>query len=249
MCEVSTGLLYSCCLLLRCVHTQAVAVLLEAGADPETESSKGRTALIHAAWSGQKNTLDQLIKAGANPRAVDKWRRNAAYYTAKNRFKGQAWRDCLELLAHHGVTPPPKRAKEPRSSETAGSKDVQDSDGFTLVAPKQKPLRNGKHDTGRRSPRPERRNGNRANKPSGPSRGFGAREKDGQGRGRGRGRGQPADDTIHVSAPQQDVPDAWGHGKARTKTLAQVEAKGVVRNGVKRWASIAAGDDVSSPDM
>lgn len=234
---------------------QAVAVLLEAGANPETESNKGRTAVIHAAWSGQSKTLKMLIAAGANPHAVDRWKRSGAYYASKSQFKGDEWQRCLVILAEKGVKPPPKK---PKSKKTEGANG---DDGFTIVAPKASRAK---------SPRGRRKGGK-----SPTPRGFGTEKGKGRGRGqvsssstapmvagggRGRGRTQalndastgPAPSTAAAKSSHLLVPPQQGGASVvesgntvdpqRNPSVSMAATKGAVRHGVKRWASIAAGD-------
>lgn len=48
-------------------HSQTVALLLQAGADPNIQDNVGDTALVEAARAGHADVVDLLLKAGANP--------------------------------------------------------------------------------------------------------------------------------------------------------------------------------------
>jgi len=51
-------------------HTDCVAALLSAGADPNASGGSGHTPLIYACQCGHAASVSLLLEAGANPRAT-----------------------------------------------------------------------------------------------------------------------------------------------------------------------------------
>jgi len=174
-----------------CGLREAVGVLIDLGANLEAKCSKDRSALMHAAWSGQTRTLVQLIDAGGDVKTVDLFKKNAAFYCRKNLYKGPEWQECLDVLAKHGVKPPPKRqhkprARQPQRDAAAGDDGGGDGGGEEWVKvgkpPRSKSPNQGRNRRGK-SPKPLHDGRKRDKSPK--SRGFGPRGGEVQGRGRG----------------------------------------------------------------
>jgi hypothetical protein len=55
-------------------RAEALQLLLERGADVNTQSGTGWSALTFAAWKGDATLVRMLLNHGANPAAVDKQR-------------------------------------------------------------------------------------------------------------------------------------------------------------------------------
>jgi uncharacterized protein len=71
-----------------------VQLLSDAGADPNVKTQDGMTALIAAALVGDGAAADQLLKAGADPIARDKWG-----HTAEEQACGRGERGHAEVCA------------------------------------------------------------------------------------------------------------------------------------------------------
>jgi hypothetical protein len=90
--------------MLRMHCPQAVEVLLSLGADTEAKSSKGRTALIHAAWAGQTKTVAQLLEGGCDPHASDNWKKNAADYAGSKIKVCPPFCSIVKTVKHYETT-------------------------------------------------------------------------------------------------------------------------------------------------
>ena len=80
-------------------HTEAVRLLLKAGADVNLANKEdGQTALLQACWDGHGETLRLLLENGANARHKKKGKRTALMYAARS---GSA--DLTRLMLEKGV--------------------------------------------------------------------------------------------------------------------------------------------------
>jgi len=55
-------------------HSKVAAYLLRLGVDPKAADTSGNTSVHYAAAYGWLHCLKLLIKAGANPNAVNQWK-------------------------------------------------------------------------------------------------------------------------------------------------------------------------------
>ena len=97
----------------RAGRTDAVAALLEAGADPDATDAEGRSALLVAAWHGRARVVELLLAAGADAAARDHHGRSAAELARRAGMSGLARR-----LRGAG-SPPASTPAEPSRPEPA----------------------------------------------------------------------------------------------------------------------------------
>lgn len=83
-------------------HSTTADILLQAGAKPNLTNNKGRSALMFAAWYGNKELAATLLKAGADPNMVpsDKEGMTALMAAAKKGYK-----EIVSMLLANGADP------------------------------------------------------------------------------------------------------------------------------------------------
>ena len=86
-------------------HADIVALLLEAGANPQEKSNSGWTPLHWAARNGHTDVVALLLEAGVNPQKKNASGRTPLHWAAKN---GHA--DIVVLLLEAGANPQEKDA-------------------------------------------------------------------------------------------------------------------------------------------
>lgn len=67
---------------------EVIAILLDAGADPNARNDSGTTPLMLAAGNGDEEIIVRLIKAGADTTAIDNGGDTAADYAFKSHHEG-----------------------------------------------------------------------------------------------------------------------------------------------------------------
>ena len=80
-------------------HVHVVRILLDAGANPNTSDSVGKTVIIYASEKGNMDMVKMLLEAGADPNVI-----NINYETALINAIKNGHNDLVDILIESGLT-------------------------------------------------------------------------------------------------------------------------------------------------